>query len=95
MFEKSMNYVNWVLFIAAILATLLVSFRIVQGLITNTVYLGRLCNSQAIQPFLYWADLGIYSIGSLSLFRLPKGYGKKFVHTIQANPALNLAPFGR
>lgn len=63
LFEKSMNYVNWVLFIAAILATLLVSFRIVQGLITNTVCLGRLCNSQATQPFWYWADLGIYSIG--------------------------------
>ena len=63
MFEKSMNYVNRVLFVAVILATLLVSFRIVQGLITNTVCLGRLCNSQATQPFWYWADLGTYSIG--------------------------------
>lgn len=63
MFEKSMNFVNWALFIAVILATLLVSFRIAQGLITSTVCLGRLCNSQATQPFWYWAVLGIYSIG--------------------------------
>jgi hypothetical protein len=63
MFEKSMNYVNWVLFIAVILATLLVSFRIAQGIITGTVCLGRLCNTQASQPFWYWADLSLYSIG--------------------------------
>ena len=62
MFEKSMNYVNWVLFITAILATLLVSFRIAQGLITGTVCIGRVCNAQASQPFWYWAYLVTYSI---------------------------------
>ena len=63
MFEKAMNYINWVLLVAVILAALLVSFRIVQGLTTSTVCLGRLCNSQTTQPFWYWADLGIYGIG--------------------------------
>jgi len=77
MCEKSMNYVNWVLFIAAILATLLVSFRISQGLITGTVCLGRLCNAQASQPFWYWANLGMYTIAIPALISAGKRLRKE------------------
>ena len=77
MFEKLMNYVNWVLFVALVLATLLIFFRIAQGLITGTVCLGGSCNAQDSQPFWYWAKLAMYAIVILALISASKRLRKE------------------
>jgi hypothetical protein len=67
MFEKTMYYMNWILFIVSFVAMIVVSFPIVQGLSTDIVCLGRQCASQATHPDWYWINLSMYSVGILVL----------------------------